>query len=159
LTQARLTALRVDPANSSALDLMAAMHLAAFSLQGEAPWKAQAFLDVLSGPRTDGTIFYEDETPVGFAVVRTVCDEAELITFAVHPAYQQRGFGQKILTLLFRRLAEKDTMKLFLEVRKDNIAANKVYLNAGFRQVGVRTGYYKLTSGKKMDALVYSLDL
>ena len=36
-------------------------------------------------------------TPLGFSLVRTIADEAELLLLAVVPAVQRRGIGQALL--------------------------------------------------------------
>jgi ribosomal-protein-alanine N-acetyltransferase len=47
---------------------------------------------------------------------------------------------------------------LFLEVRPSNEAGQRLYTGYGFRQVGVRRGYYPAHRGRE-DALVLSLAL
>ena len=47
---------------------------------------------------------------------------------------------------------------LFLEVRPTNEAGQRLYGGYGFRQIGVRRGYYPAHKGRQ-DALVLALDL
>jgi ribosomal protein S18 acetylase RimI-like enzyme len=46
----------------------------------------------------------------------------------------------------------------FLEVRPTNLSAIRLYLAMGFRQVGVRRGYYQAANGRE-DAAVLRLEL
>jgi [ribosomal protein S18]-alanine N-acetyltransferase len=43
--------------------------------------------------------------------------------------------------------------KLFLEVRVSNAAARALYAKSGFREIGVRRGYYPAHTGRE-DAVV-----
>jgi ribosomal-protein-alanine N-acetyltransferase len=47
---------------------------------------------------------------------------------------------------------------LFLEVRPTNGVGRRLYTGYGFKQVGVRRGYYPAHRGRE-DALVLALDL
>jgi ribosomal-protein-alanine N-acetyltransferase len=47
---------------------------------------------------------------------------------------------------------------LFLEVRPSNLSARALYARRGFRQVGVRKGYYPARKGRE-DALLLSRGL
>ena len=48
--------------------------------------------------------------------------------------------------------------KVFLEVRVSNVAATNLYLDFGFKQIGIRKDYYGLPEGKE-DALLMSKSL
>ena len=45
--------------------------------------------------------------------------------------------------------------KILLEVRASNAAAIKLYLDFGFKEIGLRKDYYRLPEGRE-DALVMS---
>jgi ribosomal-protein-alanine N-acetyltransferase len=47
---------------------------------------------------------------------------------------------------------------MFLEVRPSNSAARALYARAGFREIGLRRGYYPAREGRE-DALVLELAL
>jgi ribosomal-protein-alanine N-acetyltransferase len=46
------------------------------------------------------------------------------------------------------------TTSIFLEVRPSNIAAISLYKKMGFKQVGVRKGYYPNGDQEREDALI-----
>jgi ribosomal-protein-alanine N-acetyltransferase len=52
---------------------------------------------------------------------------------------------------------ERGARQLWLEVRQSNERARALYLRYGFRQVGVRRGYYPAALGRREDAAVMSL--
>ena len=51
-----------------------------------------------------------------------------------------------------------DVVKIFFEVAEDNKTAMAFYETFGFQIIGKRLGYYKRSS-KKLDAIVYSLNI
>ena len=55
-----------------------------------------------------------------------------------------------------RRLRAHAVEEVYLEVRVSNREAQELYLTAGFREIGQRTGYYR---NPREDALVLRLDV
>ena len=43
--------------------------------------------------------------------------------------------------------------RMFLEVRPSNVAGRALYADAGFREIGIRRGYYPAAQGRE-DAVV-----
>lgn len=78
----------------------------------------------------------------GFIMARTVFDEAEILTFAVDPAWRRQGIGRDLLARCVRAVAQGGATSLFLEVAQDNAPALALYHGAGFAQVGLRRDYY-----------------
>jgi [ribosomal protein S18]-alanine N-acetyltransferase len=89
-------------------------------------------------PEGDEAIVAEDgESLAGFVVWRRIAsDEIEILNLAVQPAFRRRGVAKALLG----RLPKGD---VFLEVRESNLAARGLYQAAGFREVGLRRGYYQ----------------
>lgn len=96
--------------------------------------------------------------PVGFALIRTVIDEAELMLLAVAPELRKQGIGHALLQHSIDLVTASGVTSYFLEVRSDNPAII-LYQNLGFRQVGVRRDYYRGLDGHRRDALTYRLCL
>ena len=46
---------------------------------------------------------------------------------------------------------------LWLEVRTANARARRLYERFGFREIGIRRGYYPAAQGRREDAVVMSL--
>ena len=94
---------------------------------------------------------------VGYAVVRQVLDEAELLNVMVATAYRRRGLGR---ALIGAGAAALDGVRwLHLEVRAGNAAAQALYDALGFTRVGIRRGYYPAAGGGREDAVLMRLDL
>jgi [ribosomal protein S18]-alanine N-acetyltransferase len=87
-------------------------------------------------------------------VIWLILDEAHVGTMAVHPDYRQRHIGQRILAEALAHARLCGATQALLEVRKTNIAAQKLYLSFGFEVVGLRRRYYE-DNGE--DALLMTL--
>ena len=136
-------------------DIQAASFANKWNVEELARMKAQDGVTILVARRASP---YGTRAPLGFLILRTVADEAEVITIAVHPRQRGRGFGKKLMEAgLFRLYAERCS-HLFLEVDAANEAALLLYRGLGFKEVGERKGYYG-ESGGDGTALVMRIDL
>lgn len=79
---------------------------------------------------------------VGFAVVMTVLDEAELLNIVIHQAHQGQGWGKRLLCHAIATLQHQNMHKLLLEVRESNQPARMLYQHNGFVETGLRKNYY-----------------
>lgn len=126
-------------------DALAAVHGAAFP---DAPWSARDFAAFLADPTT-----LLVTSPHGFALLRVVLDEAEILTIAVTPSAQGQGHGAALLAQALVSAKARGAWRLFLEVAADNAPARALYARAGFRQTGLRKGYYARPDAAPVDAL------
>lgn len=95
-------------------------------------------------------------TAVGFALARTILDEAELLLLAVDPDHHRRGVGRALLDHFTSRSRRQGATHIHLEVRDGNEAV-ALYRNAGFQLIGRRRDYYKNSDGSRFDALTMSI--
>jgi ribosomal-protein-alanine N-acetyltransferase len=95
----------------------------------------------------------------GFAMIRHLGDEAELITIAVDAKWRKKGIGRALLTAVLADLAMSPAKRLLLEVAADNTAAVRLYDQTGFTKVGERKGYYPRPDGSPATAIVMARDL
>lgn len=129
---------------------LAGLHAAAF----DAPWSATAFADLLG----QAGVFLEGDTD-GFVLIRTVADEAEVLTLAVRPAARRKGLGARLLRAATVRAAAIGATRMFLEVAEDNAPARALYGALGFEAAGRRPRYYLRMDGPAVDALLLVLNL
>jgi ribosomal-protein-alanine N-acetyltransferase len=115
-----------------------------------------------AGPGVDGVVLVaRDEAGgtggalVGMASARVQGDEAHVIRIAVDPAHRRRGVGRALLAALVAWARSRDASAVLLEVRATNVAAQQLYVAAGFGAEGRRRGYYP--DGE--DALLWRLAL
>lgn len=95
---------------------------------------------------------------VGFFVVMVVLDEAHLLNVAVCRRYQGKGYGARLLRHAMQLAAGHGAVRFLLEVRPSNQRAVELYRHFGFRQIGLRRGYYPAAEGRE-DALVFEREL
>ncbi|MFO0726941.1 MAG: ribosomal protein S18-alanine N-acetyltransferase [Myxococcota bacterium] len=79
---------------------------------------------------------------VGFALVRVVLEEAELLLFGVEAARRREGLGRGLFEAVVDALAAEECSVIHLEVRAANLAAQRFYQALGFEEVGRRRAYY-----------------
>jgi len=139
------------------LDRAAALHHESFLPFGERPWSRQDFAELLAQPATAGFLLAAAGGDVGFALCRTVGEEAELLTIAVHSTARRQGFGRHLLRAVVDHVRERGARALFLEVGADNPSAQSLYASEGFKPVGRRRGYYRRGEGPAADAVVMRL--
>ncbi len=100
----------------------------------------------------------EDDVTAGFTLSRSVLDEEELLLFAIVPQYRGQGLGRKLLCHCIEQARERGVRRMFLEMRKDN-PAGLLYAAQGFRVVGLRPQYYRVSGGARLDAISQELVL
>eukprot|EP01035_Chromulina_nebulosa_P060053 gene60053-82151_t len=86
---------------------LADLHSEAF----DAPWSASAFADLLGQA---GVILEGDND--GFILIRTVADEAEILTLAVRPSARRQGLGARLVRAATDRSVDFGALRMFLEV-------------------------------------------
>lgn len=91
----------------------------------------------------------------GFALVRTLFDEDELLLFAVRPAHRGRGLGRALLDQVLADARGRGSRRVLLEMRRGN-SAERLYRACGFTQVGLRPDYYRGANNTRCDALTFA---
>jgi ribosomal-protein-alanine N-acetyltransferase len=90
---------------------------------------------------------------VGFAAFWKVVDEMHINNLAVHPDWRGQGLGRQLLAGVLAAAYDMGVRRATLEVRRSNLAAQRLYAAAGFTVVAIREGYYAQPAE---DALVLS---
>ena len=97
------------------------------------------------------------ESPTAaFCAFWRVADQAHINNLAVRPELRRRGLGSQLLEAIIAEARRLGAGTLSLEVRRSNLAAQRLYLRAGFREEAVRKSYY---TQPVEDALVLSLKI
>ena len=112
------------------------------------PWSADDFRDL----KQSGCEIIMSEN--GFIVYRIVVDEAEIITIGVNPEKRRQGIASAMIGIIEKTMQSQGVKKIFLEVASNNIPAQKLYENSGFKVVGLRPKYYD-----GIDAILMSKDI
>lgn len=149
---------RADPGQAA---LLAALHARCFA---EA-WSEAFIASLLASKGATGLVAFARDRDgragpaEGFALLRTVADEAELLSVGVVPERRRGGIAQRLLAAVIDRCRVAGVARLHLEVAEDNTAARTLYARAGFLQVGRRKGYYPRATGEAADALTLARPL
>ena len=93
---------------------------------------------------------------VGYSCLWVVIESSELGNIAVHPEFQGRGIGARLLEHNLSVCRGRDVAAVFLEVRASNHRAIELYQRYGFCGIGLRKRYY---SRPVEDALIMKLEL
>jgi ribosomal-protein-alanine N-acetyltransferase len=104
----------------------------------------------------------QNTTLLGYFVAMKGVDETHLLNITVAPAYQRQGWARVMLDALALWSRGENAQWLWLEVRASNTHAKAVYQHCGFREVGLRKGYYPAGGSRlnpREDAIVMSLKL
>jgi ribosomal-protein-alanine N-acetyltransferase len=117
---------------------------------GEA-WTRGQCLGVLAMPGVSLLMALGGDAPAGFAMVRTVLDEAELLLLAVARAARRQGIGAALLARVLEDAEARGAACVHLEVRADNPAVD-LYRAHGFAKNGERRAYYRGADGRARDA-------
>ena len=116
------------------------------------PWSRTNFADSISSGYSCWVCRIGGEM-VGYYVLMMAVDEAHLLNIAVAEKRQGLGFGARLLRQAMNAAWAAGASTLLLEVRPSNDRALALYRHFGFRQIGVRRGYYPAAGGRE-DALV-----
>lgn len=107
-----------------------------------APWTRALFEREITVPISHFFIVKDNETVIGYGGYWLVADEASIVNLAVHPMRRGAGVGRGIIQFLIEDARKRGARSLFLEVRKGNVAAQRLYASCGFEPAGTRSRYY-----------------
>ncbi|MGB6007561.1 tRNA (adenosine(37)-N6)-threonylcarbamoyltransferase complex dimerization subunit type 1 TsaB [Castellaniella sp.] len=120
------------------------------------PWTRQNFADGLAAGYR-GWVVRRLGALLGFALVMDAPDMAHLLVIGVRPDSQRQGVGAELLRYCAAHCHQAGLPALTLEVRPSNIRAVAFYQQHGFRQLGLRRGYYPAAHGAREDAWIMTL--
>jgi ribosomal-protein-alanine N-acetyltransferase len=107
------------------------------------PWSKKDVLSYICSE--DGMCFValDDGVPIAYVIGRIIAPEGEIYRIAVKEDRRGRGIGYRLLSFSLKTERGRGLESVFLEVRKSNIPARKLYRSYGFREIGERKNYYK----------------
>ena len=137
------------------IDTVEVLMAQAFDARFGEGWTRGQCLGVLAMPGVRLLLADLDDEPAGFAMIRTVIDEVELLLLGTTPAHRRRGVAAALLRAVMGDAASAGVRRMHLEVRAGNDAA-RLYTAQGFAKVGERHRYYRGHTGQLFDAHTYS---
>lgn len=146
---------RMLPIHLHDLDTLMAIETGAYPY----PWSRGNFIDSLAaGYRLVKRVDAQGRW-LGYYVAMAGVDETHLLNLTVAPEHQRQGHARQMLDELVHWSRERTAARLWLEVRASNLGAQALYRRYGFRDAGLRRGYYPAGPEGRENALVMSLDL
>ena len=106
-------------------------------------WTAGQWDTELAAPGRPGVGLWEGEALVAMASGWLILEELHITLVAVDPRCRRRGLGRRVLEALLDQARAAGAQHATLEVAAPNDAARALYGGAGFREAGVRRGYYR----------------
>jgi ribosomal-protein-alanine N-acetyltransferase len=116
------------------------------------PWSEGIFRDCLRVGYVCRVVELAGEL-IGHGILTVGAGEAHILNICVREEFRCRGVGRRLMDYLLERGRVAGMTEAFLEVRPTNTAAIRLYQSMGFRQVGLRRGYYQAVGGRE-DAAV-----
>ncbi len=120
------------------------------------PWSEEALRQELENSLACYYILENNKELIGYIGTWVIFDEAQVTNVAIHPDFQNKGFGRKLLAYFFTQMKSKGMNVVTLEVRPSNGQAIKLYEQFGFKEIGRRKEYY---SDNKEDALIFEVKI
>lgn len=121
------------------------------------PWTRGIFRECLRAGYACFGVQEGDEL-LAYAIYNWGAGESHLLNLCVHPRARRNGFGRLLLEHSISHARSLGCEVMFLEVRPSNVDAERLYVQRGFRKVGVRPAYYESEQGRE-DAVIMRLDL
>jgi len=108
-------------------------------------WSAENMHFELLAHHTTYLVATIDEKLVGYAGLSKVpaSDQGDIQTIAVSPSVRGKGLGRALMDALLNEARRLHAQEIFLEVRADNPAAQKLYFALGFEHIDTRKNYYQ----------------
>ena len=112
------------------------------------PWSSGNFIDALKSNYVCKVYEAEGEI-LGYVVFMFAVDEVHLLNISIVADYQRKGLGRRLLDATIEMARGCSMLRMLLEVRHSNAAALGLYRDVGFRQIGLRHGYYSAGNGRE----------
>ncbi|GEM05436.1 putative ribosomal-protein-alanine acetyltransferase [Halolactibacillus miurensis] len=135
------------------LDVVAEIEKASFPT----PWSRNIYREELTENNfAHYYVIENDQGVVGFIGAWIIFDEIQVTNFAVLPSERKKGYGRMLFQYLINKALLKGGRLMSLEVRKSNLAAQKIYQSFGLKKAGIRKRYY---TDNNEDAIVMWVEL
>lgn len=108
----------------------------------EFPWFEEDFIRCMRQRNCIGMVAEFGERVVGFFIYELHKTRIHVLNFAVADDARRLGVGRQMVATLTGKLAQQRRVRITLEVRETNLAAQLFFRSCGFRAVSVLRAYY-----------------
>ena len=120
------------------LDAVCAIEDASFS----DPWSRASFEASFADEHTRFSVAEAGGEVVGYLIMWSLFDEAEVLSVAVMPEMRRGGIGRMMMSDALGYALSAGVESVYLEVRETNEAAKRMYGSFDFEAIGRRKRYY-----------------
>lgn len=106
------------------------------------PWSPRFFMQEFQVECARSILAETEGKIVGYILFWLLPEVVDIHNLAVCGEYRRRGIGRLLLQQVIVEALRHSSSRVTLEVRKSNLAAQKLYDSAGFVATGIRKGYY-----------------
>ena len=133
---------QLRPATEADLEFIMELEKVSF---GKYSWSKPTMRAELLAPHTFYLVAYLNEKIVGYAGLSKLKSSttADIQTIAVDENLRRQGIGAELMEKLIAQAIQLGATELFLEVREDRIAPQKLYQALGFEEIDRRPNYYQ----------------
>ena len=110
-------------------------------------WSDSILKEELNADNSNYLIAKLNQKIVGFAGIKILMDEADIMNIVVKKDSRNQGIGSLLLKELINLAKKLNLASITLEVMEENYSAIHLYRKFGFKQVGIRKNYYKDKNG------------
>lgn len=142
----------VRPMEPNDLPAVSALENESFSM----PWSYAELESCLQKDFYDFFVATEGDALAGYIGMYRVLDEADIVNVAVDKRFRRQGIAAELMAVILETARLRGITAVTLEVRDSNDPAIRLYEKCGFRQIGLRRGYYQKP---EEDARIYALAL
>jgi len=108
------------------------------------PWSVKSFRDSLAARDTIYLVEVLEGEIAGYCGIWISFDTADLCNLAVAHSQRRKGVAERLLQEVSSFAEKRQVKRILLEVRESNLGAIALYQKSGFRQIGIRKGYYHM---------------
>lgn len=109
-----------------------------------APWTEDAiYKEIASNPLAHYIIGEIDGKVAGYVGFWQILDEGHITNVAVRPEFRGKHIGSALIGVMIEIGRQLGITRHTLEVRSSNEPAKALYRNFGFKEAGLRKGYYE----------------
>lgn len=109
--------------------------------------KERVLYDIKNNTFTNYYIYRDNTKALAFINYQIMYEQSELIDINVLNEYQNNGIASKLMEFMLNDLKSKNVKEITLEVNMFNDNAIHLYKKYGFKEIGIRKGYYQGTDG------------
>ena len=104
-------------------------------------WSIDSLKEYLNQHQNKNIWVYEYENKIiGYIIEQRCLDEIDLLSVAIDKTFQSKGFGKLFLIKFLQNIPPNSSV--FLEVKRSNLIAIKLYIDLKFIKLSKRKKYY-----------------